>query len=270
MISTISFADYLVIDAVNHSRLKRFAESPWHYQNVPKPKKPSADFIFGTQFHALLLEPAYFAQHYVEAPVMNKNNGDWKKLVAATEANKQELIDMDNLQRLRNMREAVMADQYAAPLFVAGLAEQTIQFNDEATGLPCKARIDWLPDGFPNVLVDLKTTRNANPKYLCKSSWEYGYHTQAAFYSMAWETETGVNPDFLFVFCEKPDDPEDTPLPPQIYELDRELLKAGQQQIRQWLDLVKQCLDEFGANPWPHYTTGLSKLTAPAWAKLGD
>jgi len=270
-IVNIPFGDYLQIDAVNHSRLKRLAESPWHYQHPPKQKKPSADLIFGTWFHTLLLEPALFPARYVPAPALNKNSDKWKNLVAELAAKGQEPIDPDNWQRLHAMREAVMNDPFVGPLFGNGLSEQTLLFTDPETQLPGKARIDWLPDAYPNVLVDLKTTRSGNPRSLSRSCWDYGYHTQAAFYSMAWREVTNEAPEaFLFVFIEKPDDPDDTPLPPQLYELDPPYREAGEKQVRDWLNVLKQCMDEHGANPWPHYTKGLSTLAAPTWAKLGD
>jgi hypothetical protein len=270
-VETMTMADYRDLHAVNHSRLRRLAESPWHYQHPPVPKKPSADFIFGTWFHALLLEPAEFAQRYEQVPALNKNSDKWKKLVADLAAQGKEPIDEESWFRLANMAGAVLSDPYVGPLLKAGKPEQTLLFNDPATGLACKARLDWLPDDFPHVIVDLKTTRSGNPDSLKKSSWDYGYHTQAAFYSLAYEIVTGQSPEaFLFVFVEKPDDPEDTPLPPQLYELDKAFYQAGQNQVRQWLNQLKSCFDQYGDNTWPHYTTGLSTLTAPYWAKLGD
>jgi len=273
--SAIPFDEYLKIDAVNHSRLRRLAESPWHYQNPPKAKKPSADLIFGTWFHTLLLEPARFPEKYVPAPALNKNSDKWKTLVAELAAKGQEPIDPESWTRLHSMREAVLNDPFAGPLFKSsGQVEHTLLFDDPETQLPCKARLDWQPDAFPNVIVDLKTTRSGNPRSLSKSCWDYGYHTQAAFYSMAWEMVNGSPLDhveaFLFLFVEKPDDPEDTPLPPQLYELDKPYFQEGQKQVRQWLNTLKQCMDDHGSNPWPHYTHGLSTLSAPTWAKLGD
>jgi hypothetical protein len=270
-VSAMTMADYRDLPSVNHSRLRRLAESPWHYQNPPAPKKPSADLTFGTWFHSLLLEPAEFVLRYSPAPEGNKNSNAYKDAVKLLEAQGQEPIGADDRLRLQHMRDTVLSDPYVAPLFMSGKPEQTLLFTDQDTGLACKVRLDWISNHFPGVLVDLKTTRSANPKALRKSCWEYGYHTQAAFYSLAWEVIYGQAPEaFLFVFVEKPDDPQDTPLPPQLYELDKEFFKAGQTQIHQWLNLLNDCIKQYGDKPWPHYTTGLSTLTAPAWAKLGD
>jgi len=266
----ISMDEYTALSAVNHSKLKRLAESPWHYQNPPVAKKPLADLVFGTWFHALLLEPVAFYERYLEGPSINKNNGEWKKRVAMAAENGQEMIDGNDWSRLHHMRQAVLNDPYTAPLFEGGQAEQTLLFDDPRTNLACKARIDWVPEKFPNVLVDLKTTRSGSPRSLQKSCWEYSYHTQDAFYSLAWEQLTGEAPDFLFVFVEKPDDPEDTPLPPQLYQLELSYRELGQRQVRQWLNELNAYLRDYGDQPWPNYTSGLTSLSAPAWAKLGD
>ncbi len=264
----LSWADYVALPLVNHSRLKRLKESPWHYQNPPKQKSPSADLLFGTAFHALLLEPGRFAERYVPAPEGGKNSNAYKAAAAELVAQQKEPISASDWARLHSMREAVLNDPYAGPLFQSGQAELTGIFTDPETGLEGKVRIDWLPELFPNVMVDLKSTRSGNPDSLRKSCWDYGYHTQGAFYGLAWEMIFGQPPEaFIFVFVEKPDDPEDTPLPPQLYELSRDYRQAGEQQIRQWLNLLKDCLVTYGDEPWPHYTRGLTELNAPYWAK---
>ena len=266
-----SWEEYVALPLVNHSRLKRLKESPWHYQNPPKAKSPSADLIFGTWFHALLLEPDVFVERYVPAPEGSKNSNAYKAVVAELAQQRKEPIGSSDWSRLHSMREAVLNDPYAGPLFQKGNAEATLIFTDPETALECKARIDWLPEAFPNVLVDLKTTRSANPDNLRKTCWDYGYYTQAAFYSLAWECVMGEKPDaFLFVFVEKPDDPEDTPLPPQLYELSRDYRQAGERQVRQWLNQLQDCITTYGNDPWPHYTRGLTELNAPGWAKLQE
>lgn len=270
-LSSLSWNDYVALPHVNHSRLKRLKESPWHYQNPPKEKRPSADLLFGTAFHTLLMEPARFAERYVPAPEGNKNSNAYKSAAAELAAQQKEPISGSDWARLHAMRFAVLNDPYAGPLFQSGVAEATGIFTDPETGLECKIRIDWLPESFLNVPVDLKTTRSGNPDDIRKSCWDYGYHTQAAFYSLAWEVIFGKQPEaFIFVFVEKPDDPEDTPLPPQLYELSRDYRQAGERQVRQWLNLLQDCITTYGEEPWPHYTRGLTELNAPYWAKLGE
>ncbi len=238
MIGGLSWADYVALPQVNHSRLKRLKESPWHYQHPPKQKSPSADLLLGTAFHTLLLEPERFAERYVPAPEGSKNSNAYKAAAAELAAQQKEPMSASDWTRLHSMREAVRNDPYAGPLFQSGQAELTGIFTDPETGLEGKVRIDWLPESFPNVPVDLKTTI-------------FGQPPEA----------------FIFVFVEKPDDPEDTPLPPQLYELSRDYRQAGEQQIRQWLNLLKDCLVTYGDEPWPHYTRGLTELNAPYWAK---
>jgi exodeoxyribonuclease VIII len=256
--------DYFQLPLVNHSRLKLMKESPWHYQHPPKQRKPSADFVIGSAFHALLLEPEIFAQRYVPTPVMSKNSNAYKEMARAMDEKGQIPLDADQWAKIHSMREAVIADPYVGGLFEQGEAEQTLLFTDPITGLEGKARVDWLPTHFPNVLVDLKTTKSGNPDSLKKSCWDYGYYTQAAFYRWAWEVVMGIAPQaFLFVFVEKPDDPEDTPLPPQLYELDATYQRLGEKHVREWLNEVHRCQREYGDQPWPHYTNGLSELSPP-------
>lgn len=262
----VAWEDYLQLNCVNHSALKRFSESPWHYQNPRKPKT-SADFSFGTWFHALLMEPEIFVERYVPAPEGNKNSNAYKAAAQELSSGGKELIGAEDWGRLHNMREAVWNDPYAGPLFHEGQAEQTMIFSDPGTGMRCKGRIDWLPKNFPGVMVDLKTTKSAHPDSLRKSCWDYGYHTQEAFYRLGWDSLFSPLGGFLFVFVEKPNHPEDTPLPPQLYELDWDFRKKGVQQVRAWLDQLSHCHMQYGAHPWPHYTQGLTELSMPYWVK---
>lgn len=264
---TQSWEDYVALDRVNHSRLKRLKDSPWHYQRTVKSKE-SADLAFGKAFHSLLLEPEDFALRYVPAPTGNKNSNAYKDAASSLKEKGQEPIGSDDWVRLHSMREAVLSDPFTRQLFREGQAEASLLFEDALTDLPCKARLDWLPRDY-NIVVDLKTTRSGSPDSLRKSAWDYGYHTQAAFYSLGWEIAHGTALDaFLFVFVEKPTDPEDTPLPPQLYELDTAFRQMGERQVRDWLTQLKRCYATYGDQPWPHYTQGLTSLNAPYWAKL--
>ena len=164
------------------------------------------------------------------------------------------------------MQEAVLCDQLAGPLFLKGKAECLLDWIDDETGLRCKGLVDWISDHHPGVLFDLKTTRDASPDGFGKSAWNFSYHTQDQFYRMGVEVMTGTAPvGFVFVAVEKPNKPEDTPLPPQLYELGNLFTESAERKIREWLNRVQgaQLTDQ-----WPCYETGLKTLQHPSWARL--
>ena len=58
----LPFADYLAIDALSASGMKRLLQSPLHYQaDRLVARKPSAAMNFGIAAHLLTLEPDRFA-----------------------------------------------------------------------------------------------------------------------------------------------------------------------------------------------------------------
>lgn len=264
-IHEITWDAYKGLPRVNHSRLKLCKKSPWHYQN-PRAWKEKPEFEFGTALHALILEPESFDDMYTVEPEGSKNSNAYKAAVKEIESSGRKALSDTDFKRLFNMHEAILGDPTSRALFEAGKAEQTLLW--EWDGIPCKARLDWLPDAIPNVIVDLKTTKDAHPDRLKSAVLDFCYHTQEAFYRAGWQSVFGKDADgFVFVFCEKPDDPEDTPLPPQHYELPPDYRRAGEKAVRAWMNKLKECLALPQGQPWPHYTTGIELLTPPYWFK---
>ena len=94
--------------------------------------------------------------------------------------------------------------------------------TDPATGVLCKTRNDWLPDGH-RMIVDLKTTRDASWEAVSKVFARYGYHVQAALYRRVYQLVTGNAAAFIHVVVES--------TPPHevaFLELDPEALQAGE------------------------------------------
>src|SRR5699024_511784 len=62
------------------------------------------------------------------------------------------------------MRDAVFANSVARTLLFRGKAEVSMYATDPDTGVKMRSRPDWLPHGEGRpVIVDYKTTRDANP-----------------------------------------------------------------------------------------------------------
>lgn len=265
-----SWDEYKQIEAVNHGRLKLMDLSPWHYHQY-RESKPTKALEFGIWFHESLLEPKNFDSKYIVEPKYSSNGrtkeGKEERSRFAAENPGKIVLSEDDFLTLKSMRESVMTDQYGKRIFNGGQPEMTATWSDRETGIPCKGRIDWISDELPNVIVDLKTTNDANPNNLMKACYNYKYYTQAAFYLQAWETIQGKKADgFIFVFVEKPDDPQNTPLPPQIYELSKDFLNLGNQKIKEWLNKLNE-IQKKNTEEYPHYTYGLSVLNLPAWVR---
>ncbi len=81
----------------------------------------------------------------------------------------------------KRMLDVLRADSLFSRLIASALVEMAQLWEDESTGLPCKARIDMR---IPNdrLIVDVKTTSARNQNEFVSNCYRYDYDRQAAFY----------------------------------------------------------------------------------------
>jgi len=135
--------------------------------------------------------------------------------------------------------------------------EVAIVWDDEETGLRCKAKIDYT-NRDQCILADLKSTEVAAMHAFRHSVEKYGYFQQAAFYNDGWQAITGDVCSFLFIAVEKT-----APHCCCSYEPDENTLLAGRSSYRDELKLWKKCKD---TDTWPGYNDGkISLLSVSQW-----
>lgn len=136
-----------------------------------------------------------------------------------------------------------------AKLFLSrGIAEMSGFWVDEATGVLCKCRPDWLvvdDTGAIVAILDLKTTRDASASAFSWSIAKYGYDVQAAFYTDGLRKIIGRELPFYFLAVESA-----SPHAVALYRADDEMLEVGRKKYRAGLE-IKQWCDETGE--WPGY-----------------
>jgi hypothetical protein len=158
------------------------------------------------------------------------------------------------------MADAIKAHPIAPKLFTSGTPEQSMVWRDEATGVLCRAKADWLrTDG----IVDYKTARTVRPASLPKAVHEHGYHIQAAFYlrGLRANQHLGV-PFFAFVAQEK-----DPPYLVTVFQLTDEALAYGDRLCTEALERYRDCL---AAGEWPGYSTDIEDIALPAWVRTEE
>src|SRR6266513_753124 len=80
---------------------------------------------------------------------------------------------------VRAIAGSIRAHPIASEAFRGGEAEVTLIWSGPDTGIPCKARPDYLP-AHGRWLVDLKTAASANPRAWRDQAYRLGYHARAA------------------------------------------------------------------------------------------
>ena len=258
----LTFAQYRAISGVNWSSLKHYAKSPAHYRSaLENPQPPSDDLRMGSALHALLLEGAEaLAERFAVSPEgLNRRTKEGKESWAAfaAENRDKDIISVEQADAIRLMAAAVAAHPAAARLLACCRErEVSIRWEDPATGMACKARLDGL-DREHGVLIDLKTAKDASPKGFARAAADLGYHGQAAFY-LEGLAVCGIEADCVFLVVEKT-----PPFAVALYHIDGEALAAGRRLAVRCLDLHACCVK---TNEWPGYDPEVRTLILPGWA----
>lgn len=164
------------------------------------------------------------------------------------------------------MRDAVLAHPTAGPLFRQGLglAERSFVWTDAATGLECKGRTDWLSpaEGGGYHLVDLKTSRTADPRMFGRDAAKYGYHNQLAWYR-AGARSNGLRIASVVIVVVESAAPHDV----VVYTLMSDQIEKGESENTDLLGRVKACRE---SGKWPGRFAEYTPLDLPAYVTGAD
>ena len=184
---------YHGLDRLNAGKVAAFAQSMVAGEHeLNRGTEPTMSMRFGTAVHARLLEPADFAARAVEYDDIGP--GSNAKYTAAEEANATEGRDEIILAKgwrdqIEAMRLAAHRNEFAkAVLFGLEGAhkEITILWTEQYRGeaIRCKARLDYFHAETRQVM-DIKTTRDADPMAFEKQIGDLMYHVKGAWYCHA-------------------------------------------------------------------------------------
>ena len=159
------------------------------------------------------------------------------------------------------MAESVRRHDTARHLFVGGASEVSAFWVDEATGVQCKARFDYLPEkqeGRRLIVPDLKSAVSADPGEFSRAAARFGYVMQQVHYSNALR-HLGIeaDPAFLFVVVEKE--------PPHLVNVgqfaEEDDIRATATALDKALRLYRDCT---ATDTWPGWP-GVTDLSLPTW-----
>lgn len=226
-------------------------KTPAHYKHESTHQVFKDEFNIGTAAHSLILEGDTTNIVVLDFPnYLTKASKEAK--AAAIADNKQPLLVKEWAQ-VQGMRDSVMAHAVAGPLFTGHVAERSFFWEED--GMRFKCRPDALHDG---LIVDLKTTVDANPSDFGKTAFNYGYFMSAAHYQNGIQAVNGGDKlPFVFVNVEKT-----APYLVSVTELDEDAIDFGNQMIERATRIYKECTE---SGNWPGYPTKtMSRL--PDWA----
>jgi hypothetical protein len=258
--------EYFAYDAINASRLKKWIISPAHYFNDVQ--KPQTDAMReGSAFHAVALDqPVKVFGEKLDG----RSKAGKEQRAAIDEFIKSNpdtvLMFQDEYEKYKAMQAAIMAHPGAAALLSAPnqIKETGIVWQHES-GAMCKIK----PDTFwpskksgRNVLVDLKTCRDASPRGFEKMCRDYDYAVSDALYRKGVTALTGKECGAMhFILVEK-----EPPYYVGVYKIE----EYQHDIVSRWIDETLATIQAYhftNQSPWINsdHKQGFFTAELPAW-----
>lgn len=232
-------AEYNASKAIRRSELARMRESPEKFKYyLENPEAPTPALIFGQVFHAMALQPETVDKEFAVAPIVDRRTKAGREALAAFEQENADktIVTAEMYQQATEMTEALYRNSYAKKL-LQGDKETPFFWTDDLTGEECKCRTDCLTETAKNlVIVDLKTTDNAETEAFTRSMIKYQYDLQVAMYSEGVKANTGRQPIFVFIAIEKK-----PPYAVNILQCDELIYRRGYDLFREYIGLYHEC-----------------------------
>lgn len=250
------------VGVVSKSALDQLHRSPAHYREwVNSGGKVTPAMAFGSAFHCALLEPEVFTETYACEPDFGdrrfKANKEARKAWLAENAGKQP-ISAGDMEAIRGMMESIRNHKLVGRMMADGQAEFTVSWQDEDTGLPCKARADYYV-AERSMVVDIKTTIDASHDAFRRTIANRRYFVQDALYRWGFKSAGEPIKYFVIVAVEK-----EPPYAVAVYALDEDAIGKGYTAAWQDIQTMADCVRE---DRWPSYNERIQTVGLPPWVE---
>lgn len=254
----ISIEDYHNAPGISKTGLWTiYTKTPAHYRFGIKREAPHFDL--GQATHLAILEPEKFSAQVMRGPTDRRGN-KWKDLEAEATNSKRLLLVASEYDKAITIAEAVRCNPLIDKVLdeTKTKIEHTAVWHDDYAGDTVRVRPDVIREDM-ELMLDVKTARDASPRGFQKAIAEYGYHVQEALYTQGWE-RAGGKPIRATVFLVYESEP---PFLHALYELPPSAILEGQSIVIRALSTYGECLK---SGKWPGYPEEVTELALPRWA----
>lgn len=251
--------------SLSSTEAKLLLEAPamlHHYRQSPRAPRP--EFDFGSAVHSLVLGVGAHLERYPEDVLSASGSTGTKAAREWAEAVRAEggiPLKADVYDAVHDCAAAVTNHPLCRRIFADGDPEVSVFSEDAGTGVWMRGRLDWImpPAGGDgaHVLVDLKTTDDAQPDAFTRAAARYGYDVQRAWYRRIWRDLTSEDARFLHVVVSKR-----APYLVSVCEMDWSFDDLGKVKVEKALRLYRDCLD---SGDWPGIPAEVHQISAPAY-----
>lgn len=253
----MNFADYVALPEANWSSIKYLQESPAMYRHrLTNPRPDTPALKLGRVMHAMVFEPDRLDRDFVVYEDGDRRGKKWKEF--EEEHAGQEIFKPDEICLARGMAEAVRAHPLVRPYLQPGsVFESVLRWIDPETGIPCKARPDWLrPED--EILLDLKGTRSIHERRFAADVVRYSYYGQIAHYHNGVIYGLGWVPKRNKLVAVESEPPHDV----GVFDIKHDDLVLGKDEVRSLLLRLKECR---ARDYWPGRYETEQVLELPAY-----
>ena len=248
-------AEYHARPEVSAHQLMKILECPAKFRDaIDHPPEPTADMIFGSRFHAAVLEPLRYGDETVTMPDgMIRRGKAWEEFSSANAG--KAIITADDASAIAGMKASCMAHPDIARAVSDSKHEVSIFWVDRETGVEMRARIDMVRfkrDEGRGTIDDAKTTTDASANAVRKDVGNFNYDMQASVYIDGFASVMSIEPEdvtFSLDCVEK-----SSPYLCARYTLPALTIALGRAKYRAALNLFTKCKE---TNEWPSYYSGM-------------
>ncbi len=224
-----------------------------HRDDAPESKA----LMIGKGLHAAM--EGTFGDLYAIGPDAARNTKAWKEF--EEKHSRKICLKPDEADPILGMKAAV--DAYAPAqrlLSEPGRFEVSYYWIDEATGLLCKCRPDWITAD-QRTIIDFKTARDATHERFQRAAYDLHYFVSAALTLEGVHKTTGILPErYIFLTIQST-----APHLVAAYEATADEIELGREFIRRNLSLLKRCQDN---GTWPGLPEEILPLGLPRWVRV--
>ncbi len=274
LIQNLSNAEYHKRKEFSSSQIKDLGngKTPAHFfakhlAEDKAEKTESTDMLLGTTVHALLLEGDKFDTEFAVKEKVDGRTKAGKEYNAnfAKQAEGKTVINKAMYEQAKTMSDNMKKHPVAKLLNLPNaIAEASIIYQDDETGLNLRVRPDFMIppcEQFINgLIVDVKTTGEANHSAFAKTIYNFGYHISASMYCDGFMKlyDTINRPDYLLLVVER-----EAPYAVIAYQLDEPTMQVGNQVLRRNLAILANCQ---ATGQYPAYPSEPQSISLPSWA----
>lgn len=246
--------------ALNYSAAKSLLKSPKHFQaSLNREFEPSREMQIGTYVHEIVLEgksPSYIVRP-ADIDFRTKEGKAWRDKNAG-----REILSPDDDAAVRMAADAVRKSADAQYL-LGRCPNREHGIVQTFGGIEIKGKLDayGTDEAGKPIIVDFKTTSNADPEEWGRKAFSLRYPMQTAWYQSLLALELGLDePPAYFWLCVETQEPYDV----VIYQPPEEALEIGRAQMKHCVELYKTCKE---TGKWPGYSRGIIELEVPSWER---